>query len=64
MVKSESEDGHSNHGLSSDIKFISITLIDFKYSQLDSYSERMSQKWYQLFIYEKLKNLIIFSPAP
>ena len=38
MVKSESEDGHSNHGLSSDIKFISITLIDFKYSQLDSYS--------------------------
>ena len=63
MVKSESEDGHSNHGLSSDIKFISITLIDFKYSQLDSYSERISQKWYQLFIHEKLKNLIIFSPA-
>ena len=35
MVKSESEDGHSNHGLNSYIKFIGITIIDCKYYQLD-----------------------------
>ena len=34
IVKSEPEDAHSNHGLNSDIKFIGITLIDCKYSQL------------------------------
>ena len=28
--------------------------------QVDSYSKRMSQKWYQLFINEELKKLIYF----